>query len=91
MLGHPFFFYIGIGHDDNFIPFIDQMGGGAHDLDSPAAPVAGDDIGLVAGAVGQIGYQDLLINPGSVHQVPIDGNTAVVVDQGLGDRDPVEF
>jgi hypothetical protein len=57
------------------------MGGGAVDRDDPGPALAGQDVGLEAAAVVDIGDGDLLAHPQSapLHEVDVDGDAPFII------------
>ena len=77
--------HLPVADEDDEVAGVHQPGGRAVDADDAGAARAGDDVGLQAGAVGDVDDRDLLAleQVGGVHEVLVDGDGADVVQVGL--------
>ena len=72
---------------------VDEPGGGAVDLHLARAALAGDRVGLEAGAVVDVDDVDLLVlaDVGGLEQVGVDRDRADVVQVAVGHRRAVDL
>jgi len=86
-------FEIGEGHDDDLVARTDKVGGGAVGTNNATAARSREDISFMAGAVGQVGDQYVLIgqNASGVHKVLVDADAAVIIEVGVGYCGPMYF
>ena len=82
-----------VGDDDDRVAAVHEAGGGPVDLHRARAALAGDRVGLEAGAVVDVDDVDLLVleDVGGLEQVGVDGDRADVVQVAVGHRRPVDL
>lgn len=74
-------------HDDELVANLDEVSGGAVDLELARAGLAAEDVGLEAFAVAAVGDGDGVVgaHAGLGEDVGVDGDGADVVGEGGGD------
>src|SRR5436190_7518887 len=82
-----------VGDDDDGVAAVDEPRGGAVDLHLAGAALAGDRVGLEAGAVVDVDDGHLLVleDVGGLEQVGVDGDRPDVVQVAVGHRGPVDL
>jgi hypothetical protein len=85
--------HLAVADQDDDVARVHEAGGGAVDADHAGAALAGDRVGLEAGAVGDVDDVHQLAGQqvGRVEEVLVDGHRADVVQVGLGHGGAVDL
>lgn len=86
-------FVMGIGDDDDLVAGMAESGGGPVQTDGSAATLAANGVGFEARPVVDVDHRDLLVdaNSGSVEEILVNGQAALIVQVRLGHRCPVNL